>query len=71
MRIIAVLHTTDFRGDHSADVQIHHEVAPGETVEALCDRILKGASTYSRDGADYIALIFEQAVPPPPGEIPF
>lgn len=63
-RIVAVLYTTDFRGDHAADVQIAHAVLPGETVEALCDRVLKDASGYSRNGSDFIALRYEQ----PPGD---
>lgn len=62
-RIVAVLHTTDFRGDHAADVEAAYEVAPGETVEALCARVLKGASSYSREGADFIALRYVQAPP--------
>lgn len=56
MKIVATLHTTDFRGDHAADVEIPYEIVPGETVEALCSRVLKGASAYSREGADFVAL---------------
>ena len=38
-KIHVLLRTTSYRGDHSADVGIAHEVVPGETVAALVDRL--------------------------------
>jgi hypothetical protein len=38
MKISAILHTSEFRADHSADVEIAYEVLPGETVEDLVRR---------------------------------
>ena len=32
-------HTTEYRGDHSKEVQIFHETIEGETVEAMVKRI--------------------------------
>lgn len=32
-------HTTDYRGDHSAEVAYVYDVAPGETVEMLVARL--------------------------------
>lgn len=39
MKIVAILHTADYRGDHSADVTRVYRVKDGETVEQLCERI--------------------------------
>jgi len=39
MRIIAILVTSDYRGDHSADVELAYEVMPNETVEQLVERL--------------------------------
>lgn len=45
--IVALLHTSEYRGDHHADVCRWFEVAPGETVAALVARLLPpGASRY-------------------------
>lgn len=54
MRIHALLHTSDNRGDHAADIEIAHEVRDGETVEELVARVLveRGSHHYG----DYIAL---------------
>lgn len=32
-------HTTDYRGDHAADVEYVYDVEPGETVEMLVARL--------------------------------
>lgn len=39
MNIIAILHTSDYRGDHTADVARWFEVREGETVAALIERL--------------------------------
>ena len=40
MNISAILRTTEYRGDHSADISRAYELIAGETVEALAERIL-------------------------------
>lgn len=35
-----LLRTSEYRGDHSADVTEHHELLPGETVKELAERLL-------------------------------
>jgi hypothetical protein len=37
--IAVLLRTSEYRGDHAADVEIAHELLPGETVDALCQRL--------------------------------
>lgn len=51
MNISILLVTSEFRGDHAADVRIAHEVKPGETVEELVGRLID-----SRNFADVIEL---------------
>lgn len=50
-----LFHTTDYRGDHSAD--ICRVIAPieGETIDALIARIKLGENSYGGKG-DYIAI---------------
>jgi len=40
MKLSVILRTSDFRGDHAADVTIAYGVVPGETVEALVQRTI-------------------------------
>lgn len=40
MKISILLSTTDFRGDHEAEVRIAIEPLPDETVQHLAERIL-------------------------------
>lgn len=35
-----LLHTSDYRGDHSTDIAMAFNVRPGETVEQLAERLL-------------------------------
>lgn len=44
MKIQISLHTTDYRGDHSADIVIAHDVKENETVEQLVERLLFNGS---------------------------
>lgn len=39
MKIVAILRTQDYRGDHSADVEIAVEPHDGESVQEFADRI--------------------------------
>jgi len=39
MKLSIILRTSDFRGDHEADVAIAYEVLLGETIEALAQRL--------------------------------
>lgn len=43
-----LLQTSDYRGDHDADVAIAHEYVPGETVSALVSRVLLNAKQEDR-----------------------
>lgn len=43
-RLVAVLHTVDFRGDHAAEIEVPFVVEPGETVEALWARAMLDAN---------------------------
>lgn len=43
MKLSALLRTSDFRGDHSTDIAIAHEVLAGETVEAFAARVFAQA----------------------------
>lgn len=54
MKISVLLHTTDYRGDHSAEVAIAHEVRPGETVEELMGSLIQDQRV------DYIELRYVQ-----------
>lgn len=53
--------TSDYRGDHAADVQVAIDVRPGETVAALVARAL--ANAHPRE--DHLALRLVQVVDPP------
>jgi len=57
MRLSVLLRTIDFRGDHSADVLIAHDVRPGETVEELATRLL-GKEPYITAEAKVIEIRF-------------
>ena len=41
MEMNILLHTDDYRGDHSADVQIAVKALPGETLEQIAARLLR------------------------------
>ena len=56
MKISIILHTQDFRGDHSADVAIACEVIEGETVQDLADRLLKQDSAHGVDRIEIRAV---------------
>lgn len=43
MNISCLWQTSEYRGDHSADLQIAVEVFENETVKELMSRILKGS----------------------------
>ncbi len=53
--LVAVLHTTDFRGDHEAEVIEHFEVSLDETVGTLWAR-LPIKRVYSDKAHDWIEL---------------
>lgn len=40
MKLSILLRTSDFRGDHAADVWIAHDVQPDENVTQLAERLL-------------------------------
>jgi len=46
MKVQVQLCTSSYRGDHSSDVRIAHEIQPGETVEQLCDRLIHEVSDW-------------------------
>lgn len=59
MRISAVVHSTEYRGDHSADVEIAVEAEPGDTLEQLFGRAslaAKDAYHEELNPRDYITL---------------
>ena len=39
MKLSVIHRTEDYRGDHSADIEVAHELRPGETVEQLAERL--------------------------------
>lgn len=39
MQLTIIQKTTEYRGDHDAEVTIAHEYVPGETIEQLYERI--------------------------------
>ena len=41
MKYVVMLHTSDYRGDHAADVCAVHEAKDGETVHDLVHRLLR------------------------------
>lgn len=57
MKLSVLLHTSEYRGDHSADVQVAYEVRPRETVEELAKRLLAGQP------GDYVAIRVAQELP--------
>lgn len=62
--IIATLRTSDYRGDHGADVEYHFDVKPGESVEELVDRVLR---KYGKPGhGDELVLSILNAKEPTP-----
>ncbi len=54
--IVAVLHTVDFRGDHSADLVVIHKVGSDETVAHLVDRLLGETTHYVPPEVEFIEL---------------
>ena len=56
MKISIIEKTTDYRGDHSADVSKAHEYIEGEKVENLIERCLLGTGEF-----DHIEL---RVIPP-------
>ena len=53
MNVISVLvHKESYRGDHSADVAVAHEVRPGETVLDLVDRVMPWRERRGNGGID-------------------
>ena len=40
-KISVLLYTSDYRGDHSADMVIAYDLKDGETVEELAERLIK------------------------------
>lgn len=55
MKLSILLRTTDYRGDHSADVLIAYDCLPDETVHQLAARLLE-PEPYVRDGAKVIEI---------------
>ncbi len=45
MKLNILVWTTDYRGDHSADVRIAYEAQENETVQQLAERLLQGSAT--------------------------
>ena len=43
-----LLNTSQYRGDHTADVSVAHEVLPGETVEQLVERLLGNTDEFDK-----------------------
>ena len=41
MKISCLLRTSEYRGDHASDCTLAVEIQPSETVESLCERLLK------------------------------
>lgn len=80
-RVAVELHTSDFRGDHAADIVRAHQLKDGETVAELVDRLLllgAYAPSYRGNGhpeldADFIVLRLraEPADPPVPTANPW
>lgn len=44
MEFVVIRHTSDYRGDHTADVFQVHKVKDGETVADLAKRLLENRS---------------------------
>ena len=55
MKISVIHKTSDYRGDHAADVSHAYELKPGETVEALMTRVF-GESPSKGHVNDHIEL---------------
>ncbi len=55
MKLSIMLRTTDYRGDHAADACIAYDVADGETVQQLAERLLVDES-YIRKGAKVVEI---------------
>jgi len=55
--MISILyHTSDYRGDHAADVCQVIDLMPGETVEALVARIMVSRGDYHNTRFDWIEI---------------
>ena len=54
--IQAELHTSEYRGDHTADTVIGLEIRDGDTVEGFFRRVMEIGSDAKRGPADYIVL---------------
>lgn len=50
MKISIMLHTADYRGDHSADICRAVEYKQGETIEELCNRVGIGKNPHAACG---------------------
>lgn len=53
-QISVLLHTSEYRGDHSADVVKAYEIKEGETVEELVERLIAEQSSWAY--TDHIEL---------------
>ena len=57
MKIQIMLHTTQYRGDHSADICRVVEHKANETIEQLCERAALGKNEYAQGECLQIRLV--------------
>lgn len=56
MKLQIIEHTTDYRGDHDAEVDIAHEYIHGEPIEDLVARVFKVGKSLDSRHADSITI---------------
>ena len=61
MKLSVIHRTEDYRGDHSADICIAHELRAGETVEHLATRLNLPDGAARGDVIEIRAIADEQA----------
>ena len=55
--------TTDYRGDHAADVCRCVDLLEGETVEALAERVFRQRDSYHKPHLDVIRIQLVEEAP--------
>ena len=56
-KVSVLLRTSEYRGDHSTDIAVAHDIRPGETVSALVDRLKPGPSEWIEIRAIVVAEV--------------
>lgn len=60
-QVAVILHTSDHRGDHSADIAVWYDIAEGETVLEMVERLM--TQKHIQDNPSYERRYFPRMRP--------